>query len=113
MWEKQDGARKEREEIEIGEEAQADGTIEKGLGPTDALVQTGNPYDFQPYTMKILKTNEQKADWQNKDPTIALVKMWLKEDRKPTSTELNYCNPDLQAYRKILAALKLRPVEGT
>ena len=42
-----------------------DGTIEKGLGPTDTLVQTGNPYEFQPYTMKILKTNKQKADWQD------------------------------------------------
>ena len=27
--------------------------------------------------------------------------------------ELNYRDPNLQAYRKILAALKLRPVEGT
>ena len=97
LWEKQDGARKESEEIEIREEAQADRTIEKGLDPTDALVQTGNPYDFQPYTMKILKTNKQKADWQDKDPTIALVKTWLKEDRKPMSTELNYHNPELQA----------------
>ena len=124
LWEKQDKPRKvsggkqdkPREEgghIDNGEEAQADGTIEKGLGPTDALVQTGNPYKFQPYTMKILKTSKQKADWQDKDPIIALVKTWLKEDRKPTSTELNYRDPNLQAYRKILAALKLRPVEGT
>ena len=45
LWEKQDKARKESEEIETREEAQADGTIEKGMGPTDALVQTGNPYD--------------------------------------------------------------------
>ena len=71
---KQDEARKESEEIETGEEAQADRTIEKVLGPTDALVQTGNPYEFQPYKMKILKTSEQKADWQDKDPIISLVK---------------------------------------
>ena len=63
--------------------------------------------------MKILKTGEQKADWQDKDPIISLVKTWLKENRKPTSTELNYRDPSLQAYQKILAALKLRPVEGT
>ena len=37
----------------------------------------------------------------------------MKENRKPTSTELNYRDPSLQAYQKILAALKLRPVEGT
>ena len=54
LWEKQDEPREEsggkqdkpREEsggIDNGEEARADGTIEKGLGPTDALVQTGNP----------------------------------------------------------------------
>ena len=63
--------------------------------------------------MKILKTSKQKADWQDKDPIISLVKTWLKENRKPTSTELNYRDPSLQAYRKILAALKLRLVEGT
>ena len=79
----------------------------------DAVVQIGNPYEFQPYTMKILKTNEQKADWQDKDPTIAQVKTWLKDDRNPRGRELNYRDPDLQAYRKILAVLKLRPVEGT
>ena len=26
---------------------------------------------------------------------------------------MNYRAPDVQAYRKVLAALKLRPVEGT
>ena len=93
LWEKQDEVKEESGNIDNGEEAQVDGTIEKGLGPMDTLVQTGNPYEFQPYTMKILKTNEQKADWQDKDPIIALVKTWLKEDRKPTSTELNYRDP--------------------
>ena len=74
LWEKQDKAKEESRNIDNGEEAQVDGTIEKGLGPTDTLLQTGNPYEFQPYMMKILKTNEQKADWQDKDPIIALVK---------------------------------------
>ena len=110
---KQDKLREENGDIDNGEEARVDGTREKGLGPTDALVQTGNPYEFHPYTMKILKTSEQKADWQDKNPIISLVKTWLKENRKPTSTELKYRDPSLQAYRKILAALKLRPVEGT
>ena len=43
-------------------EAKADGTVERGLGPTDALVQAGNPHKFQPLTMRILKSNEDKAD---------------------------------------------------
>ena len=63
--------------------------------------------------MKLLKTDKQKADWQDKDPTITLVKTWVKEDQKPRGTEMNYRDPDVQAYRKVLAALKLRPVEGT
>ena len=117
LWENQEDIREGNKDKDNGEEIQMDGTVdgtlEKGLGPTDTLVQTGNPHQFQPYMMKILKTDEQKADWQDKDPTIALVKTWLKEDRKSTSTELNYRNPNLQAYRKILAALKLRPVKGT
>ena len=58
LWEKQDETREESKDIDNGEEAQADGTVEKGLGPTDALVRTGNPYKFRPYTMEILKTNE-------------------------------------------------------
>ena len=28
-------------------------------------------------------------------------------------TEMNYRTPEVQAYRKVLSALKLRPVEGT
>ena len=63
LWERQDKTKKGSWNIDNGEKAQADGTIEKGLGPTDTLVQTGNPYEFQPYTMKLLKTDGQKADW--------------------------------------------------
>ena len=113
LWEKQDKTKKGSWNRDNGEKSQADGTIENGLGPTDSLVQTRNLYKFQPYMMKILKTNEQKADWQDKDPIIALLKTWLKQDRKPTSMELNYRDPNLQAYRKILAALKLILVKGT
>ena len=46
LWEKQDKAREESEDIDNGEEAQADGTIEKSLGPTDALVQAGTRTNF-------------------------------------------------------------------
>ena len=89
LWEKQDETREEGEDIGNEEESQIDGTVEKGLGPTDTLIWTGNLYKFRPHTMEILKTNEQKADWQDKDQTIALVKTWLKENRKPISSELN------------------------
>ena len=80
LWEKQDDTKEGSQDIDNGEKAQADGTIERGLGPTDTLVQTGNPYKFQPYMMKLLETDEQKADWQDKDPIITLVKSWVKED---------------------------------
>ena len=43
LWEKQDEAKEESGNIDNGEEAQIDGTIEKGLVPMDPLVQTGNP----------------------------------------------------------------------
>ena len=94
LWENQEDIREGNKDKDDGEEIQVegtvDGTLEKGLGPTDTLVQTGNPHQFQPYTMKILRTDEQKADWQDKDPVISLVKTWVKENRKPTNTELNY-----------------------
>ena len=41
---KQDKLREENRDIDNGEEARVDGTREKGLGPTDALVQTGNNF---------------------------------------------------------------------
>ena len=63
--------------------------------------------------MKLLETDKHKANWQDKDPIITLVKSWVKEGRQPRGTEINYRAPDIQAYRKVLAALKLRPVEGT
>ena len=76
-------------------------------------MQTGNPYKFQPYTMKLLETDEHKANWQDKDPIITLVKSWVKEGQQPRGTEMNYRAPHVQAYRKVLVALKLRSVEGT
>ena len=60
-------------------EVMAHGTAEKGLGPTNTLVQKGNPYGFQPLTMRILGKDEDKADWQDRDPDIKIVKGWLKE----------------------------------
>ena len=113
LWEKQDTEKEKNQDMAYKVEATADGTAEKGLGPTDALVQTGNPYGFQPHTMKILEKDEDKADWQDKDPDIRIVKRWLKDRLQPTGKEMNYKTPKVQAYRKVLSALKLKPVEGT
>ena len=38
LWEKQDNTKEGSQDIDNGEKAQADGTIERGLGPTDTLV---------------------------------------------------------------------------
>ena len=46
LWEKQDDTKERSQDVDNGEKAQADGTTEKGLGPSDTLVQTGNPYKF-------------------------------------------------------------------
>ena len=62
--------------------------------------------------MKLLERDEDKADWQDKDPNIELVKNWVKEGSQPTGTEMNYRSPDIQAYRKVLSALKLKQIEG-
>ena len=56
---------------------------------------------------------EDKADWQDRDPNIKIVKSWLNEDQQPTGTEKNFKTPEVQAYRKVLSALKLKRVEGT
>ena len=74
LWKKQDTDKENNQNTAYEVEAMADGTAEKGLGPTDAQVQTGNPYGFQPLTMKILGRDKDKADWQDKDPNIELVK---------------------------------------
>ena len=60
-------------------EVTVDGTVEKGLGPANALVQAGSLYGFQPLTMKILGKEEDKANWQDRDPHIKILKSWLKE----------------------------------
>ena len=62
LWEKQDMGKEKNQDTVYEIEATADGTAEKGLGPTDALMQTGNPYGFQPLTMKILGKDEDKAN---------------------------------------------------
>ena len=57
LWENQEDIREGNKGKDEGEEIQVDGTLEKGLGPTDTLVRTGNPHQFQPYMMKIPKTD--------------------------------------------------------
>ena len=42
LWEKQDMEKEKNQDIAYQVEATADGKAKKGLGPTDALVQTGN-----------------------------------------------------------------------
>ena len=58
-----------REEVEqpstLETEVKADGMVERGLEPTDALVQAGNPHEFQPLTIRILKSYEDKANRQD------------------------------------------------
>ena len=60
-------------------EIEADGAVEKGLGPTDALLRVGDPYKFQPFTIKMLQNDEDEVDHQDKDEAIKLVKEWVKE----------------------------------
>ena len=62
--------------------------------------------------MKILRKEEDKANWQDQDPNIKIVKSLLKEGQQPTGTEMNFKTPEVQAYRKVLSALKLKQVEG-
>ena len=76
-------------------------------------MQAGSPYGFQPLTMKILGKEEDKAKWQDRDPDIKIVIGWLKEGQQPTGTEMNFQTSEVQAYRKFLSVLKLKPVEGT
>ena len=52
----------------------ADGTVERVLGPTDALLRAGNPHEFQSLTIKILQNDKDKANHQDKDKAIKLVK---------------------------------------
>ena len=76
LWEKQDMGKEKNQDTAYQIEATADRTAEKGLGPTDALVQTGYLYGFQPLTMRILGKDEDKANWQDRDPNIKIVKGW-------------------------------------
>ena len=90
-----------------------DGTQEKGLGISDPLVQAGKPYEFRPQTLEILKKEEDKADWQDQDADLRTIKSWVKEKKQPVGIEMNFQTSEVQAYRKIITALELRPIEGT
>ena len=83
LREKQDTIKETDQYVTHKTEVTVDGTVENGLGPADALVQAGSPYGFQPLTMKILGREEDKANWQDQDPDIKIVKGWLKEGGSP------------------------------
>ena len=74
LWEKQDMVKETDQYTTHETEVTVDGTVKKGLGPANALVQSGSPYGFQPLTMKILGKEEDKANWQDRDPDIKIVK---------------------------------------
>ena len=77
LWEKEDANKKVNQPTTLETEVTADGTMEKGLGPADALVQAERPHMFQLLMMKILKNKEDKADWQDQDTNIKIAKEWL------------------------------------
>ena len=62
--------------------------------------------------MKILGKEEDKANWQDRDPDIKIVKSWLKEGQQLIGRDSNFKTPEVQAYRKVLSTLKLKQVEG-
>ena len=66
-------------------EVMADGTVEKGLGPADALVQAGNLYGFQLITIKILGKEEDKEDWQELEAKSPWGKTVRRQHAKPLS----------------------------
>ena len=113
LWEKQDTDKEMSQHPTHKTEVTADGKVEKDLGPADAIMQVGNPYGFQPLMKRILGKDEDKANWQDWDPNIRIIKSWLKEGQQPTGTEMNFKTPEVQAYRKVLSSLKLKQVEGT
>ena len=63
LWEKQDTIKETDQYTTHKTEVTLNGTVEKGLGPANALIQAGSPYGFQPLTMKILGKEEDKAKW--------------------------------------------------
>ena len=76
-------------------------------------MEAGNPHVFQPLSMGILKSDKDKADWQDQDVDIKIMKEWVKDGQQLTGQEMNFKTQEVLVYRKVLSALKLIPVEGT
>ena len=82
----------------------------EGLGEPDPLVLARSPEDLSPAIRQYIPGPRVRAQVQDRDPVLSRVKDWIRQGIIPGRLELDFGEPSLKAYVKIMPVLKLKPV---
>ena len=82
----------------------------EGLGEPDPLMLARSPEGLSPATCQHIPGPRERTLVQDRDPVLSRVKDWIRQGIVPGRLELDFGEPSLKAYIKIMPVLKLKLV---
>ena len=79
----------------------------EGVGEPDPLVLAKSPATLMSTTHQLIPGPTGRAEAQDQDPVLAVVKDWVRQRVMPTRLELDFGESQLKAYVKVIPALRL------
>ena len=79
----------------------------EGTGEPDPLVLARSPATMIPTTQLLIPGPRERAQAQDRDAVLSIVKDWVRRGAIPGRLELDFGDTSLKAYAKILPALRL------
>ena len=79
----------------------------EGVGEPDPLVLTRSPATMMPATQLLIPGPRERAQAQDQDAVLSVVKDWVQKGTVPRRLELDFGDDRLKAYVKIIPVLRL------
>ena len=79
----------------------------EGVGEPDPLVLARSPATLMSTTHQLIPGPASRAEAQDHDPVLAVVKDWVRQRVMPTRLELDFGDNQLKAYVKVIPVLRL------
>ena len=79
----------------------------EGIGEPDPLVLAKSPATLMSTTHQLIPGPTDRAEAQDQDPVLAVVKDWVRQRVMPKRLELDFGESQLKAYVKVIPALRL------
>ena len=79
----------------------------EGIGEPDPLILAKSPATLMSTTHRLIPGPTDRAEAQDQDPVLAVVKDWVRQRVMPGRLELDFGESQLKAYVKVIPALRL------